>query len=77
MNAILHGMMDAIVSSIAQSVPIFYDIVSQRDCLWVMSLWLSNGIELFQNWSWQCRSGWGWGFIEKGDPKKKIKLNAR
>jgi hypothetical protein len=33
MNAILHGMMDAIVSSITQSVPIFYDIVSQRDCL--------------------------------------------
>jgi len=26
-------MMDAIVSSLAQGVPIFYDIVSQHDCL--------------------------------------------
>jgi hypothetical protein len=42
MNTILHGMMDVIVNSIAQSVPIFYDIVSQHDCLWEMSLWLSN-----------------------------------
>lgn len=63
MNATLHGMMDAIVSSIVESVSIFYDIVSQHDCLWTMFLWLSNG-------SWWCISGWSWGFIEKGDPKK-------
>jgi hypothetical protein len=33
MNGILHGMMDAIVSSIAQNVSIFDAIVSQHDCL--------------------------------------------